>query len=245
MQTLPNLPLKIPSKKPEILLVEDDLFLQDSLQAVLSLAGYTARTYTAAEQMLEYLQTAQTDCCQCILMDVHLNGVDGIQAQKILRSSQSRVPVVFMSGCPDAIKVNEAWRDGAHCFLFKPFNSAELLKALEDAIASCSTDHMTGRATDEAQLLKQLQLLTPKQLEVLPWVANGQSNTNIAVKMNITARTVKMHRAGIMHRLGLAHVVDLVRFYERSQHLLSKLDRPLQQPKPAVSDSPSGVSNSI
>ena len=204
----------------EVLLVEDDESLSAALESVLKMSGYSVRIYASAEQMLAELpDRASPDNAQCVLLDVHLKGMDGVQAQKRMREKGCDLPVVFMSGDMDGHNVNQAWQNGAQNFLFKPFKPLELLKTLEGVFASVPAKQALGTEED-GPLLAQLQMLTPRQREVLKWVATGQSNTLISSHMAISARTVKMHRAGIMHRLGFGHVADLVRFYERSQHLL-------------------------
>lgn len=204
----------------EVLLVEDDESLSAALESLLKLSGYTVRTYVSAEKMLADLPDRPSpNRAQCVLMDVNLKGMNGVQAQKRMREKGCDLPVVFMSGDMDAHNVNQAWQNGAQNFLFKPFKPLELLKILEGVFAA-SPSRQALSTEDDGHLIAQLQMLTPRQRQVLKWVATGQSNTLISSHMDISARTVKMHRAGIMHRLGFGHVADLVRFYERSQHLL-------------------------
>ena len=204
----------------EVLLVEDDESLSAALDSLLKLSGYTVSTYVSAEKMLADLPDRPSpNRAQCVLMDVHLKGMNGVQAQKRMREKGCDLPVVFMSGDMDAHNVNQAWQNGALNFLFKPFKPLELLKILEGVFA-VSPSRQALSTEDDGHLIAQLQMLTPRQRQVLKWVATGQSNTLISSHMEISARTVKMHRAGIMHRLGFGHVADLVRFYERSQHLL-------------------------
>jgi FixJ family two-component response regulator len=208
------------SEMQEVLLVEDDESLSAALESLLKMSGYTVRTYVSAEQMLADLPDRPLpNKAQCVLMDVNLKGMNGVQAQKRMRETGSDLPVVFMSGDMDVHHVNQAWQNGAQNFLFKPFKPIELLKILEGVFASMPPRQSLSKKEDE-HLLALLEMLTPRQREVLKWVATGQSNTLISSHMEISARTVKMHRAGIMHRLGFGHVADLVRFYEQSQHLL-------------------------
>ena len=120
------------SVRQEILLVEDDASLQAALDGLLKMSGYSVRTYTSAEQMLADLpDRASPDKAQCVLMDVHLKGMNGVQAQKWMRETGCALPVVFMSGYLDAHSVNQAWQNGAHNFKFKPFKPLDLLKILE------------------------------------------------------------------------------------------------------------------
>lgn len=236
---MPNTALQRPFanvSRPRVLLVEDDESLMAPLAALLNMSGFAVSTYPCAEIFLsDWPLLAQTDAAQCILMDVHLNGVNGLEVQKTLRLMNCQTPIVFMSGQLDALNVNAAWREGAKAFLFKPFKPIELLQILEDVFATASPARKTAPDHTDPNLLAQLDRLTPRQREVLKWVANGQSNVAISSEMQITARTVKMHRAGIMQRLGLGHVADLVRFYERVKHLL---DTPAQPPSALRSAGP-------
>jgi FixJ family two-component response regulator len=212
--------MKTQSVTQEILLVEDDESLSGALDSLLKMSGYTVRTYASAEQMLAGLPDRPSpNRAQCVLMDVNLKGMNGVEAQKRMRETGCDLPVVFMSGDMDVHNVNQAWQNGAHNFLFKPFKPMELLKILEGVFAAPPPKQALS-TEDDGRLLAQLHMLTTRQRQVLKWVATGQSNTLISSHMEISARTVKMHRAGIMHRLGFGHVADLVRFYERSQHLL-------------------------
>lgn len=212
--------MNMQSKMQEILLVEDDESLSAALESVLKMSGYMVRTYAKAEQMLvDLADRPSPNRVQCVLMDVNLKGMSGVQAQKRMRETGCDLPVVFISGDMDAHNVNQAWQNGAQNFLFKPFKPLELLKILEGVFTSVPSRQALSTEED-GHLSAQLQMLTPRQREVLKWVATGQSNTLISSHMAISARTVKMHRAGIMHRLGFGHVADLVRFYEHCQHLL-------------------------
>lgn len=234
---MPNTALQSPFasvSRPQVLLVEDDESLMAPLVALLNMSGFAVSTYSCGEFFLsDWPLLARTDAAQCILMDVHLNGVNGLEVQKTLRRMNCQTPIVFMSGQLDALNVNAAWREGAKAFLFKPFKSIELLQILEDVFATAPLAPQTAADKTDPNLLVQLERLTPRQREVLKWVANGQSNVAISSEMHITARTVKMHRAGIMQRLGLGHVADLVRFYERVKHLLDTPEQPPPAPRSA------------
>ena len=219
------------SSARKILLVEDDATLQASLESVLRLSDYAVSLFVSAEDLLSALSEQPNDgTALCVLMDVHLAGMSGVDALQHLRQMAAPIPVVFMSGEHSAQVVNAAWRGGAHSFLLKPFRTRELLAALDEAFADVPDLPQVRRpvtiSDEDARLTSQISLLTQRQREVLKWVAAGLSNTVISQKMAISARTVKMHRAGIMQRLGLGHVADLVRFHERCQHLLDPIEGP-------------------
>ena len=210
----------------EVLLVEDDQLLLKALTRILSSAGYTVSAYCAAEPMLESLGLKSSSLAEvCILMDVNLGSMNGVDAQKIVRHLDADIPVVFMSAHQDALRVNQAWRDGASNFLFKPFTPKELLDAINDALQKRSTSTQAQtlarhQITATPAQLEQARLLTPRQRQVLKLVATGLTHQQISEKIGISPRTVKLHRAAMMHRLNCTNVPDLVRFYEAHKHLL-------------------------
>jgi len=159
----------------------------------------------------------------CILMDVNLGSMNGIDAQKLVRHIDMDIPVILMSAHQDAYNVNQAWRDGASNFLFKPFTPKELLDVLKDALGK-KYDAITASAEApsslSAELEKQVESLTPRQRQVLALVAAGLTHQQIAEQIGISPRTVKLHRAAMMQRLTCKNVPDLVRFYESCKHVL-------------------------
>lgn len=202
----------------QVFLVEDDQQLSLSLQRSLIREGHKVLCYATAESLLLTLQTRpelKTNNT-VVLMDVNLSGQSGVAAQQSARAIGLKLPFVFISAQQDAQNVNQAWRDGASDFLFKPFTLEELLRAITSAC------HLAGNAPREVdpEIQAKLQQLTDRQKQVLVMVAKGQTNFQMAEVMNISPRTVKMHRAAVMHRLGFAHVSDLIRFHDACKTLL-------------------------
>lgn len=207
---------------PEILVVEDDLPLQRALARVLASAGYEVSAHEEAEPMLAgLLGQPRRHRPTCILMDVNLGGLDGIAAQKLARQIDPDIAVVFMSAQQDAQHVNQAWRDGAVDFLFKPFTSEELLRTLGRALQR--RPEAEAPALDP-QLLERIEALTPRQRQVLAAVAQGRTHVQIGAQLGISPRTVKLHRAAMMQRLRCRSLADLVRLYEACKHLLAPQD---------------------
>jgi FixJ family two-component response regulator len=204
-------------------LVEDDEPLRSSLERLLSGAGYRVVGYPSAATFLHALQTRTVvdDGRTLVIMDVQLGSTSGIQVQRTVRDQGSQLPFVFISAHQDARNVNQAWQDGAHNFLFKPFMPDDLLQVVTQALdtARSKIKEKTSAAID-AGVLHQFKRLTPRQKEVLKLVASGHSNAEISAQLSISTRTVKMHRASIMHGFGFTHVADLVRFHEACRHML-------------------------
>jgi FixJ family two-component response regulator len=200
-----------------ILLVEDDPQLRHSLTRLLEASGHEVHAYGSAEGLLgdNVMLTAHA-APTCVVMDVNLTGMSGVEAQKSLRQVCQDLPIIFISAELNATHVNRAWREGAVDFLFKPFSPEELLAVIDKA-----TQHGFAKSTPEetATAAQIIQKLTFRQLQVLFGLIEGRSNTQIAGKIGISARTVKMHREALMQRLGLRHLADLVRFYEQHKSL--------------------------
>ncbi len=210
-----------------VLLVEDDSHLRVSLTRLLCSYGYGVLSYDCAESLLDALSDPLVvEKVACILMDVNLTGLSGIEAQKVLRAQDQAIPIIFISAELNAHHVNQAWRDGATEFLFKPFAPESLIQTLDRVMARtrATAVGLSLQAQDTLNQQEQAKLihsLTSRQLQVLSYLVQGYSNTKIATKLQISPRTVKMHREGIMRRLGLHHLAELVSYYEQHKHLFS------------------------
>lgn len=225
---------KIP-RNFEIFLVEDDAPLLTALTRVLTTAGFCVRGWADAESMLvELTNMAGTSREVAVLMDVNLGHLNGIDAQKLIRQLDANIPVIFMSAYHDAQNVNQAWRDGASNFIFKPFTPKELIGIIEEAIEnkypsppiSSNSDNQNLGNNISARYSSDLaKSLTPRQKQVLALVATGCTHQQIAQQIGISARTVKLHRAALMARLGTKNVTDLVRFYEANKQVLGPVER--------------------
>ncbi len=213
----------------KVLLAEDDSHLRSSLTRLLSASGYEVSGYTSAESLLsDFSDSRFSEHQNCIIMDVNLSGISGVEAQTILRKQFPGVPVIFISAELDAHNVNQAWKDGATEFLFKPFSPESLIKALEKVRVLIKNSHdgehsntpPTQTQLKQAELIKKL---TFRQLQVLEGLVQGYSNTRIGEQLQISTRTVKMHREGIMRRLGLSHIAELVRYHEQNKQNFPKI----------------------
>lgn len=213
-----------------IILVEDDPLLRRSLERLLRASDYDVLSLACAEALVDHFdKQPPAPHGVCILMDVNLGDIDGVQAQHRLRLRQVKAPIIFMSGQPDADTVNQAWRGGACEFLFKPFTPEQLLDSLDLAFKGLQPARTVP--VDEDAAARRLpspealwERLTQRQRQVLPLLARGHTHAEIASHIGIAARTVKMHRAAIMRRLELGHLADLVRFHDACSPLLEPQD---------------------
>lgn len=172
---------------------------------------------TALGSVEELLKVTPPAGPGCLVLDIFLPGLSGLEAQGILADSFHHLPIVFITGRGDIPMTVQAMRGGAVDFLTKPFGRAELLPAVERAIRISRQvcDEMAERSRLEARIGK----LTGREIEVLRGVVAGKLNKQIAAELDITEKTVKVHRGRGMQKLGLRSVTDLVRLAERLDRL--------------------------
>lgn len=186
--------------------VDDDDLARTGTARLLAAAGFAVRTYATAE---EFLAAVQPDTPGCIILDVRLPDRNGLDIQVALAEQAVWLPIVFVTGygqIPDTVR---AMRRGAVDFLTKPVDGAVLLAAVERALAQDAA----LRATREHQrsLLSRYQRLTPRERVVFAHLISGQLNKQIAADLQITERTVKLHRANILQKLEVGSMAEIAR----------------------------------
>lgn len=187
-------------------LIDDDDGVRKSLAFSLTTAGLPVRTYESAVAFLEALPGLQPGC---IVSDIRMPGIDGLELQRRLNESRINLPVIIMTGHGDVGLAVEAMKAGAVDFIEKPFDDDVLLSAISVAI-----DHYdrTGRREMEvAQIRAKLECLSAREREVLQGLVAGHPNKTIAYDLKLSARTVEVHRANVMTKMGANSLSDLVR----------------------------------
>jgi len=194
-----------------VYVIDDDTSMRRALERQLEAAGYRVVAFASA---LDYLDRAPPDAgAACIVSDVRMPGLSGLDLQASLARAERELPIVFISGHGDVATTAHAMKAGAVNFLAKPFNKEALLAAVGEALAQ-------GRALDadrrgRAELRSRYESLTPREREVLALVAAGLLNKLIADRLGAAEATVKIHRGRVMEKMGAASVADLVRMAER------------------------------
>ncbi len=203
------------SAKPLVHVVDDDDSMRTSLLRLLAAAGYEARGYASAGELL---LAPLPDRPGCVLLDLRLpGGPSGLELQAALRRQGVALPVVFLSGHGDVASTVEAMKAGAVDFLTKPVERATLLGALERAL---DRDALGRVARSElADLEARFASLSPREREVFEGVVGGKLNKQIARELGIAERTVKLHRAQVMAKLGVGSAAELGRLAERLRQL--------------------------
>lgn len=196
--------------KPAIFIVDDDPSVRKSLYRLMTVYGFRVETFGSAQ---EFLNAGGSDTPGCLILDVRLPGLDGLELQKILADRGSALPVVFITGHGDIPMSVRAMKAGAIDFLAKPFSEEDLLNAVEQAIEKSRLEGVL--ATDIAGIHERLALLTAREAEVLRYVATGQLNKQIASTLGISEKTVKVHRGRVMEKLQARSIADLVRMMEK------------------------------
>jgi two-component system response regulator FixJ len=187
-------------------LVDDDEAIRRSAGFMLKTSGFHVRTY---ESGVELLKTASNLEPGCILLDIRMPGMDGLEVQSALRDKGVGLPVVIMTGHGDVGLAVQAMKAGAVDFIEKPFEKAVLMSAIEQAMERLKRASADRSHADEAGV--RLQVLTPREREVLDGLAKGLPNKTIAYDLGISPRTVEIHRANLMTKLGVRSLSEALR----------------------------------
>ena len=211
--------------RPVVYVVDDDTSWLTALARLLRASGHAVETFPSAVAFLERLPE---DPDGCLLADLRMPGLDGLQLQEALERAGSPLPVVFVSGHGDVPTAARAFKHGAEDFLTKLAPKEELLDAVSRALARGAR---AGRDRAHRRAMRAAwEKLTPREREVLAWVLQGRLNKQIAGRLSLNERTVKLHRTSITRKLGLSSVAELARWAQEAG-LLPELDR-LAVPRP-------------
>ncbi len=197
--------------KPTIFVVDDDASVRKSLSRLLDSLGFAAETFASAD---EFLKRERYEGIGCIILDVRMPGLSGMDLQEELCKADYTLPIIFITGHGDIPMSVKAMKKGAVDFLPKPFDVQELKDALNRAIA---TDRAAkGDRAAIRGILEHIGQLTPREHEILQYLITGMLNKQIAFKLGIAEKTVKIHRARVLEKLGASSVVELVRMAEKA-----------------------------
>ncbi|MGH8741988.1 MAG: response regulator transcription factor [Burkholderiales bacterium] len=190
-----------------VYVVEDDASVRDSLALMLGLAGYRTALFSDAEGFLAAYRSTWNGC---VVADLRLPGVSGIELQAALRDRGSRLPFIIVTGHGDVSTARTAFKAEAVDFLEKPFDRIQLVAAIEAAFAR--EERRLSRRQVQAKEGAKLASLTPREREVLERTAKGMHAKEIGAALGINTRTVEVHKARLMSKLGVRNVAELVRF---------------------------------
>ena len=191
-----------------VYVVEDDEAVRDSLELLLKSDDKPVQTYESANA---FLQDYSDKMAGCIVLDIRMPGMDGMELQKKLNDKHSILPIIFVTGHGDVPMAVDAMKEGAVDFIQKPYREEALLEKIEAALAQ---DREQRKTLDEKQeIIRRVKSLTPREREIMDRMIAGQANKVIAIELEISQRTVEIHRSRVMHKMGthsLAHLVRMV-----------------------------------
>ncbi|HEU4833466.1 MAG TPA: response regulator [Pyrinomonadaceae bacterium] len=192
--------------KPIVFVVDDDVSVRESLELLISFAGWQPQTFASAEEFLDHPKALTPSC---LILDVSLPNITGLELQKLIASDRIDMPIIFITGHGDVPMTVQAMKAGAVEFLTKPFDDEVLLTAIRQAIT-----RSTATLDEQAQVKTMRECyasLTPREQEVMRLVVSGLLNKQIGLKLGISEITVKAHRGKMMAKMKVDSVADLVK----------------------------------
>jgi FixJ family two-component response regulator len=195
---------------PMVFVVDDDPAVRKSLTGLLSAAGYAVEAFASAREFLA--RERYTGPC-CLVLDVRMPGLTGLELQEALAAAGHRMSIVFVTGHVDVPMSVKAMKGGAADLLTKPVDARDLLSAIERAVAK--DVETLGAEARVAEIRERVKTLTPRETEVFALVVTGMLNKQIAHQLGVGEKTVKVHRARVMDKMRAGSVAELVRLADR------------------------------
>jgi FixJ family two-component response regulator len=192
-----------------VFVVDDDVSVRESLDLLISFAGWRPETFTSAQ---EFLARPRAFTPSCLVLDISLPGLNGLDLQKLV-ADRTDMPVIFITGYGDIPMTVRAMKAGAFEFLTKPFDDEVLLGAIRQAVERSRA--ALGREAEIQALRDCYASLTPREREVMALVASGLLNKQVGLRLGISEITVKAHRGKVMQKMGADSLADLVKIAER------------------------------
>jgi len=195
---------------PAVFVVDDDPSVRKSLTRLLATAGYAVEAFASAREFLARERHAGPSC---LVLDVRMPGLTGLELQEALAAAGRRMSIVFVTGHVDVPMSVKAMKGGAVDLLTKPFDAKDLLKAIERCLAKDLQD--LGEEATVAEIRQRVKTLTPRETEVFALVVTGMLNKQIASALGVGEKTVKVHRARVMEKMRAGSMAELVRLADR------------------------------
>lgn len=194
------------NKEKIVYIVDDDDAVRDSLLELLDSVGIHGLGFSSAR---EFLDGYDLNSGGCLVLDIRMPGMSGLDLQKQLTESNASLPIIFITGHGDVPMAVEAMKRGAAEFIQKPFRDQDLLDAIQTALENSKRDK--GVVNEREETLKRIESLTDREREVLDWVVDGHPNKVIAIELGISQRTVENHRAHVMEKMNVRTTANLIK----------------------------------
>jgi FixJ family two-component response regulator len=199
-------------KKPEtpttpvVFVIDDDASVRGAISSLIRSVGLRAEVFASVSEFLAHKRSSTTSC---LILDVRLPGVSGLEFQSELAKANAEIPIIFITGHGDIPMTVRAMKAGAVEFLTKPFRDQDLLDAVQVALERARLKEEKDRAVSD--LKRNFETLTPREQEVMAWVTGGLLNKQVAAEIGVTEITVKVHRGNVMRKMAAKSFADLVR----------------------------------
>jgi two-component system response regulator FixJ len=190
---------------PLIYLVDDDDAVRDSLAILFGSIGLSHEAYASA---LDFLEHFNPDRHSCLVADIRMPGLSGLELQQRLNEQRAEVPIIFITGHGDVPMAVSAMKSGATDFIQKPFRDQDLIDRIHKALDQDKSRR--AKRSEEQSIRARIALLTPREAEVMERVVRGQANKVIAMDLGVSQRTVELHRARVMRKLKMRSLAELV-----------------------------------
>src|SRR5438552_8149473 len=195
---------------PVVFVVDDDPSVRRAIQRLVESIGLQVELFASAQ---EFLRSKRPDAPSCLVLDIRLPGISGLDFQRQLAEANIHIPIIFITAHGDIPMTVRAMKAGAVVFLTKPFRDQDLLDAIQLGLERDRVRRQ--RQAETAMLRERLESLTPREREILPLVVSGLLNKQVGAEIGATEATVKVHRSQLMRKMGASSLADLVRMSEK------------------------------